>query len=98
MLKPDKETIFQDLLALFDRLSEDWEYSGEITPDTFLLADLELESIDMVVLGELIEEHYKQSLPFVAYLTEQSQKERPDIKISQLVDFIYSHLSESHFT
>ncbi|MDY6862245.1 MAG: acyl carrier protein [Thermodesulfobacteriota bacterium] len=93
MAKPEKETIFRDILKVLDKLSEDWEYSGEITPDTYVLADLELESIDMVVLGERLEENYKQSLPFAEYFSELSQRESPDIKISELVDFIYDNLS-----
>ena len=92
MAKPSKEVIFQDLLGILDQLSEDWEYSGDITLDTLLLADLDLESIDMVVLGEYIEEHYKQPLPFVEYLTELAQRERSDITISDIVDFINTHL------
>lgn len=92
MGKPSKEVIFQDLLGILDQLSEDWEYSGEITLETDLLVDLELESIDMVVLGEYIEEHYNQALPFVEYLTDLAQKERSDIKISNIVDFIHENL------
>ena len=93
MEKPSKEIIFQDLLGILDQLSEDWEYSGEITLETLVLSDLELESIDLVVLGEYIEEHYKQTLPFVEYLTELAQREKSDISISDLVDFIHSHLN-----
>ena len=92
MGKPSKEVIFQDLLGILDQLSEDWEYSGEITLETDLLVDLELESIDMVVLGEYIEEHYNQPLPFVEYLTDLAQKERSDIQISNIVEFIHTNL------
>lgn len=93
MEKVSKETIFQDLLVILDQLSEDWEYSGEITLDTLVLGDLELESIDLVVLGECIEEHYGQPIPFVEYLTELAQREKSDITMSDLVDFIQTHLN-----
>ena len=93
METPTKEKIFQDLLGILDQLSEDWEYSGEVTPETRMLSELELESIDMVVLGEFIEEHYGRTFPFVQYLTELGQSDQPDIAISDLVDFIHAHLS-----
>lgn len=90
-----KEGIFQDLLGILDRLSEDWEYAGEITPDTLVLAELELESIDLVVLGEHVEEHYGKPLPFVEFLTELAQREKSDIRLSDIVDFIHTHLNGS---
>ena len=93
MGKPDKTTIFNDILATLEKVSEDWEYSGQITPDTFLLEDLGLESIDVVVLGEFLEEYYQQSFPFTEYFTELAQQEILDLRISDLVDFIDKHFS-----
>lgn len=93
MSKPDKTTIFNDILATLEKVSEDWEYSGQITPDTFLLEDLGLESIDVVVLGEFLEEYYQQSFPFTEYFTELAQQEILDLRISDLVDFIDKHFS-----
>ncbi len=93
MDKPDKTTIFNDILATLEKVSEDWEYSGQITTDTFLLEDLGLESIDVVVLGEFLEEYYQQSFPFTEYFTELAQQEILDLRISDLVDFIDKHFS-----
>ena len=93
MEKPDKTTIFNDILATLERVGEDWEYSDEITLDTFLLEDLGLESIDVVVLGEFLEEHYGQSFPFTEYFTELAQQEIRDIRMSNLVDFIHAHFT-----
>jgi acyl carrier protein len=95
MAKPDKATIFRDILTTLERVGEDWEYSGEITLETTLLENLGLESIDVVVLGEFLEEHYGQSFPFTEYYTELSQQNKADIRIADLVDFIYDHFSES---
>ena len=91
MAKPDKETIFSDIIATLNRVGEDWEYSGEMTLETTLLEDLGLESIDVVVLGEFLEEHYGQTFPFTEYFTELSQQKISDIRLSDLVDFIYEN-------
>lgn len=91
MGKPDKTTIFSDILGTLEKVGEDWEYSGEITMETYLLGDLGMESIDVVVLGEFLEEHYDRSFPFTEYFTELAQQEIQDIRISDLVDFIDRH-------
>lgn len=91
MARPDKDTIFKDILETLEKVGEDWEFSDEITLKTCLLEDLELESIDVVVLGEFLEEHYDQSFPFTEYFTELAQQDISDISISDLVEFIYSN-------
>lgn len=91
MTRPDKEAIFKDILATLERVGEDWEYSGALTPETTLLQDLGLESIDVVVLGEFLEEHYGQTFPFTEYYTELAQKNQSDIRIKDIVDLIYDH-------
>lgn len=93
MRKPEKKTIFNDILTTLEKVGEDWEYSGEITPETYLLGDLGLESIDVVVLGEFLEEHYDQSFPFTEYFTDLAQQDVLDIRISDLVDFIDNHFA-----
>jgi acyl carrier protein len=81
--------VLADVLELIDELSGDWEFEGEITPATRFLADLGLESLDLVVLGTLIQHRYGQ-LPFAEYYAEIGQRpvaER-DVSVSELVAFI----------
>jgi len=86
--------ILADLLAMVDELAGDWEYDGEVTPDTYFLADMGLESLDLVVLGTMIQHRYGR-LPFAEYLAEIG--ERPvserDVTIAELVVFIAEHRS-----
>jgi acyl carrier protein len=81
--------VLADVLELIDELSGDWEYEGEITPETRFLGDLGLESLDLVVLGTMIQHRYGQ-LPFAEYYAEVGQRpvaER-DVTVSDLVAFI----------
>jgi acyl carrier protein len=84
--------ILADLLAMVDELAGDWEYDGEVTPHTYFLADMGLESLDLVVLGTMIQHRYGR-LPFAEYLAEIG--ERPvaerDVTIAELVVFIAGH-------
>ena len=87
-----REQVFKDLVTLFDELRDDWEYSGEITEQTSLLNDLEFESIDAVALGAALEERYQRSFPFAEFLGELAEREEQDIRMSELVDFVYRNL------
>jgi len=86
--------VLEDVLALIDELSGDWEFDGAITPETRFLADLGLESLDLVVLGTMIQQHYGQ-LPFAEYYAEVGQRpiEERDVSVSDLVAFICTNRS-----
>lgn len=88
----NKEAIFKTLLDLLNKLADDWEYPGEITSDTWLVADLGLESIDVVVLGTTLQNQFKQPLPFAEFLADIGRREIRDIRVSELVDFISDNL------
>jgi acyl carrier protein len=89
----DQTAIMADVLNLLTELARDWEYSGEISPDTFLFADLGFESIDAVVLASHIQDHYQRQLPFPELLAELGRREVKDITIGELVEFIHHHLN-----
>ena len=95
MSKVSKKAIFDTLLGIMNKLAEDWEYSGEITSETFLVADLGLESIDIVVLATTIQNRYKQSLPFSQFFAKIGQREVRDIRIDEFVQFVHQHLNNN---
>lgn len=91
----NRETILADVLDLVNQLAEDWEYSGTISPETFLFADLGFESIDAVVLASFVQERYKQQFPFPQLLAELGRRDVKDIRLGELVEFIHLHLDGS---
>ena len=88
----NREVILTDVLNLLKQLARDWEYTGEITPDTWLFADLGFESIDAGILASFVQEHYGRPLPFPQLLAEIGQREVKDLRIGELVGFIHQHL------
>ena len=96
MAKVTEETVYTDLLDILNDLTGDWEYSGEISRDTFLLADLDFESIDAVALGTAVEERFQQSLPFAEFLAEVAEREVKDIRVGELSNFIYQNLNSTN--
>lgn len=81
--------VLTDVLNLMSQMAGDWEYDGEIGPKTLLLAELGLESLDLVVLGTMIQQRYGR-LPFAEYLAEIGQRplEARDVSVADIVQFI----------
>jgi acyl carrier protein len=80
------------ILELLMLLADDWEYDGEIGPETAFIADLGLESLDIVVLGTMIQERYGR-LPFPEFLDAIGQRpvEERDLTVAELVAFVCEH-------
>ncbi len=86
------EQVLADILGLMSQLAGDWEYSGTIGPETRLLGDLGMESLDLVVLGTMIQHRYGR-LPFAEYLAEIGQRpvEERDVTVGELVAYVCRH-------
>jgi acyl carrier protein len=84
--------LLDDVLVLISQLAGDWDSSGIISVETRLLADLEMESLDLVVLGTSLQERYGR-LPFAEFLAELGQRpvEERDVSVGELVAFISRH-------
>ncbi len=81
-----------ELLDMMSQLAGDWEYGDPITPETRLLGDVGLESLDLVVLGTSIQQRYGR-LPFAEFLAEIGQRpvQDRDVSVQELVSFVCRH-------
>jgi acyl carrier protein len=91
-VRPSREEILEYVLSLLQELAKDWDYSEAIGLETGLFRELGFESLDAVVLGTAIQEHYQKEMPFAELLASVGQKDVHDLTVGQLVDFIGSHL------
>jgi acyl carrier protein len=84
--------VLAGVLDLLNELADDWEYDGVIGPETYFLADLGLESLDIVVLGTMIQHRYGR-LPFAEYLEELGERpvEDRDVTVAEVVAFVCEH-------
>jgi acyl carrier protein len=91
-VRPVDPQVMAGVLDLLGELAGDWEYDGLIGPDTCFIADLGLESLEIVVLGTMIQQQYGR-LPFAEYLEELGQRpvEERDVTVAELVTFICEH-------
>ena len=92
MTKVSQEQVFTDLLTILEELSDDWEYSGEVTLETSFFEDPGLDPNDVAALGTAIQDRYRRPPPFAEYLAGIGQRENQDIQIGEVVEFIYQQL------
>ena len=92
-MKRSREEVRADIVLLLRGLADDWEYTGEITESTRMLADLEFESLDVVVFGTVVQEHFNQDLPFPEFFAEIGQRAVGDVTVGEWVTFVFGHLT-----
>jgi acyl carrier protein len=88
---PPKAEILVDIAAILSN-QLGVQSSGSIDMDTRFFADLGLASIDAVVLGEAIQDHYKRPIPFNELMAEIGRRTDRDVSIGELVTFVSEHL------
>ena len=93
-MRPNRDDIYAHVQELLGQLAQDWDYSSPVGPGTKLFSELGFESLDAVVLGTAIQEHYQQSMPFAELLAELGQQQR-DLSVGELVDFVHTHLTRN---
>ena len=89
-------TVMTEVLEMLDELADDWEFDGVVGPGTRFVADLGLESLEIVVLGTMIQHRYGR-LPFAEYLEEIGRRpeEERDVTVAELVAFVCEHRRSS---
>jgi len=92
MLSATREEILDYVLGTLQEVCRDWDYSRPVGPDSLLFSELGLESLDAVILGTVIQEHFQKQMPFGEMLAEIGRVGR-DLSIMQLVDFVDQHLN-----
>lgn len=60
----------------------------DIALETSFWKDLEVESIELVTLGERLQEHYGEKVDFVAWLSGKELDQIIELKVGDLVSFI----------
>ncbi len=84
--------VLQGILAILDEAQGDWEYVGEIGPETRFIADLGLESLEIVVLSTMVQHRYGR-LPFPQFFEEIGQRpeEERDLSVAEVAMFVCEH-------
>jgi acyl carrier protein len=84
--------VLEGVLSLLREAQGDWEFDGDIGPDTRFVADLGLESLEIVVLSTMVQQQYGR-LPFPQFFDEIGQRpvEERDVSVVELATFVCEH-------
>lgn len=69
-------------------IGEDYVTEGDITPETAFYDDLEIESIEFIALGEVLQARYGERIDFPAWIATMDVDEIIGMCVGQLVDHI----------
>jgi len=96
-MRPSRQEILDYLLQKMGELTQDWDYTDPVGPESKLFTELGFESLDAVVLCTAIQEHYQTPMPFAELLAEIGEQQR-DLSITELTDFVNAHLGAADGT
>jgi acyl carrier protein len=84
----DISHVVNDLLY---QIVNTWQLEVQVTPNTYLVRDLQFTSMDTVDLLAVIEDHFNTILPFDRLLMAPDGSQRTDLSVSELVGFLCDH-------
>jgi acyl carrier protein len=87
-----RQQVLDTIIGFLERMAGDWDYSDRITEHTNLLGDMGLQSLDVVILANTIQEHYGRIFPFTEFLTAIGERGGSDVSVGEWADFIYEQL------
>ena len=90
-MSPTRDEIEGYILKTLQELARDWDYSRPLDSSTRLFGELGFESLDAVVLGAAIQDHYDRAMPFADMLADLGRR-GSDLTIGSLVDFVQRHV------
>ena len=93
-MKTGRSEILTYIVTTIEELSRDWDYSHAVGAETLLFSELGMESLDVVVLGTSIQEHFHFQMPLAELLADVGQRAQRDLSIGELVDFVHLHLNK----
>ena len=86
------EQIYRDLATVMTTAFPDRDLPAVVGPETRVFTDLGLASIDVVVLGERLEQFYGRRLPFGSFLASLRTRGADDLVLGDLVAFLQQNV------
>jgi acyl carrier protein len=86
---PEVAAIVDDIAGMIrEVVGEDYELDVEITAESSFSEDIEIESIEFVALGDLVQTRYGEKIDLVAWFGELDLDEIIDLTVGELAEFI----------
>ncbi|TWT37580.1 putative fatty-acid--CoA ligase fadD21 [Posidoniimonas corsicana] len=85
--------VFNDVESIIREL-KNGSTPAQISEQSLFFADLSIESIDLVMLNEMVERRYEQQFPFFDFMAELGRQNQRDVSMGQFVEFITVNLPD----
>ena len=82
------QALLSEVSALILEVMEEEGGAFEVTLETRFQADLELESIELIALGDALRARYGERLSVASWLTSLSIEDLMDLKVGDLVEWL----------
>ncbi|MDR3218447.1 MAG: acyl carrier protein [Dysgonamonadaceae bacterium] len=89
-----KEVIYEQLLQFVTEIiGSDVMEELNVTKESILTKDLEMDSIEIVAFAEKVRDQYGTAVDFTSWISNIELEELLNLSFSQIVDFIYDSLN-----
>lgn len=88
------EQVLRDLAEVMAQAFPDKDLPAQVGPKTRAFADLGLASIELVVLGERLEQFYGRRLPYGPFLASLRNRSADDLELGELIAFLQQHADQ----
>ena len=92
MSEHEIEALLAVVRALILEVMDEDEEELEVTLESHFQRDLELESIELIALGDLLVERYGERLDFAGWLTQLTLDDLAELKVGDLVAWLSERL------
>jgi acyl carrier protein len=92
MITRTPDQLYRDLAEVMTSAFPDRDLPSDVSPGTRVFADLGMASIELVVLGERLEQRYGRKLPFGPFLASLRNSGADDLQLGDLVAFLQKHV------
>jgi acyl carrier protein len=97
-MKVSREEVAATILGLLQSMGDEWDDSSATSEDSYVFGNLNWRSIEIVYLVNAIQQRYKQTFPFAEFLQEIERRDRKDVSVGEIVEFVHRSLSERLLT
>jgi acyl carrier protein len=92
MIEQTQERIYREIGQVMANTFPDRDVSVSVGPGTRVFGDLGMASIDLIVLGERLEQFYGKRLPFGPFLADLRNRGADDLELGELVGFLLRNI------
>jgi len=90
----DREAVLADVRSMIaEVIGEEYVSEADINLDTAFYADLEIESIEFIALGEALQARYGDHIDFPAWIATMEVDDIIAMRVGQLVEHIVGSLA-----